>query len=90
MNEILAFENIHDVIDVKALVRAKLKGPKEYDELLMAYYAVVTDVGQMLRTILEEFDEEVEEIKNDKRKTKSKLEVGRKDPKTNKRHKRKR
>ena len=90
MNEILAFENIHDVIDVKALVRAKLKGPKEYDELLMAYYAVVTDVGQMLRTILEEFDEEVKEIKNDKRKTKSKLEVGRKDPKTNKRHKRKR
>jgi len=90
MNEILAFENIHDVIDVKALVRAKLKGPKEYDELLMAYYAVVTDVGQMLKTILEEFDEEIEEIKNDKRKTKSKLEVGRKDPKTNKRHKRKR
>jgi len=90
MNEILAFENIHDIIDVKALVRAKMKGKKEYDELLMAYYAVVTDVGQMLKTILEEFDEEIEEIKNDKRSTKSKLEVGRKDPKTNKRHKRKR
>ena len=90
MNEILAFENIHDIIDVKALVRAKMKGKKEYDELLMAYYAVVTDVGQMLKTILEEFDEEIEDIENDKRSTKSKLEVGRKDPKTNKRHKRKR
>ena len=62
MNGTLIFPELHEVIDIKTLVRLKFEKKKaEYDRFLLAHYAVLTDITQMVQTIMQENEEEQNE-----------------------------